>query len=208
MLLSEWYPLLKEFTFETKMIPLQQEKSEIDKAIESTIQKWGPVFVRLDQQSPKHFEPCKNPKQVWQCLKVPRTEPLLATSKFLCLRRWVSFEKLIELRCFLHCGLTGISQNDAQKDSKPMDNPKEMKKVAIDFIESITNILPDHCTVDLAFDEDIKVFVVGVNSSFLDRAGSGLFDLDNPADEYQLKKGQGKIIFRYYSDIFYGLEEC
>lgn len=222
MLLSEWYPLLEEFTDDTILIPFQQPYGSLVRAIENVIKEWGPVFVRLDERSPKYYKACSNSVQVLSCLHVPRTECLLETSKWLCLRKWKSFENLTELRCFMYNGLTAISQNDSQKQSEPIENPIRLKELTIDFIDMITARatevakekkipdLPSECTIDIAIDiENEEMYIVEVNPSFTTTAGSGHFDPENnPSDKHQMMFGQNNIRFRYYSDLFFHIEEC
>lgn len=223
MKLSAWYPLLQAFTAETILIDLSLPPRQRNELIEQAIARLGPVFVRVDELSPKHFTPCATVQQVWDCLKAQRTSNYLTWSRYLCLRKWVDFSELIEVRCFITDGLTAISQNDAQKQSEPLlgflnskprkgdaeeNDPYLIKQAIVNFTRTLLPLLPPRCTLDLAFDRDLKFQVVEVNSSFLAEAGAGLFNMDNPADLFQLERGQANPRFRYYANLFYGQEEC
>lgn len=206
MLLSEWYPLLSGFTCETVLIPLASPT--LEEEIVKAINQLGPVFVRLDERSPKHFEPCHNPKQVMECLAVERTASILGTSKFLCLRKWQDFDNLIEVRCFVDGKLTVMCQNDAQIDSNCLEKEVaiEIKSSALRLMNKVLPLLPKKCTVDIAIDRTtLDGQVIEVNSHWTEQAGTGLFDEDNPADVHYLKFGP--LIFRYFVSDFYELDQ-
>lgn len=224
MLLSAWYPLVKQHTAETVLIDMDLPVKERNALIEETIARLGPVFVRLDELSPKWFQPCSSVSEVWSCLKVPRTRDLLNFTRYLCLRRWVDYTDLMELRCFVNGKITAISQNDAQKDSEPIagfldpsvrepdggpdDDPVLIKAATLKFCTQLLHLLPHQCTLDLAFDKYLKFSVVEVNSSYKEHAGTGLFELDNPNDAWQLERGQNAVVFRYFATITYDKEQC
>lgn len=223
MKLSEWYEPLRPYTAETVLIPFSLPAEERNRKVAEVINQWGRVFVRLDELSPKYFHPCTSAKEVWDCLNTVRTLGYVNPSGCLCLRKWVDFSELLELRCFMYNGLTAISQNDANKDSEPMlgfinetargeDNEQNdayrIKEAAKAFITMIEHLLPMQCTIDIAFDRNLKFQVVEVNSSFKEQAGTGLFDEDNDADMFQLEFGQRNPRFRYFVDLFRRVEEC
>jgi len=214
MKLSEWYPQLTPHTFETVLIPMNLPTAKQNQVIQSTLDQWGKVFVRLDELSPKHFAPCTTLSQVWQCLKVPRTEQVLRFTQYLCLRKWVDFSELLELRCFVFDRkVTALCSNDAQEDSKSLPgfvvcNPHDVKLAAINFLAPILPSLHANCTVDIAVTKNLEFKVIEVNSSVDDFSGPGLFDLDNPSDLWQLHRGSDNPRFRYFIDNFYTKEEC
>jgi hypothetical protein len=223
MKLSAWYPLLQPYTAQTILVDLSLPAKQRNELIEKAIATLGPVFVRVDELSPKHFQPCSTVQQVWSCLKVSRTKDCLQWSRYLCLRKWVDFNELLEVRCFINNGITAISQNDAQKDSEVLigflnpaarnndaeeNDPYLIKAAILKYVRHFLHLLPPQCTVDLAFDRNLKFQVVEVNSSFLEHAGAGLFDLENPSDHYQLERGHANPRFRYYVNLWYGQEEC
>jgi len=223
MLLSAWYPLVKRFTAETVLIDMDLPIKERNALIERTIDEWGSVFVRLNELSPKWFQPCSSVSEVWSCLKTPRTQSLLEFTRYLCLRRWVDFTNLMELRCFVNGKVTAISQNDSQKDSEPIagfldptvreggdrdDDPLLVKATALTFCNRFLHLLPHQCTVDIAFDSKLNFQVVEVNSSYKEHAGTGLFNLDNSNDAWQLERGQNSVVFRYFATITYDQEQC
>jgi hypothetical protein len=206
MLLSEWYPLLQHLTCPTILIPLTTSNLEED--IAQAINQLGPVFVRLDERSPKHFEPCETPKQVIECLAADRTASILGTSKFLCLRKWQDFSNLVEVRCFIDGKVTAMCQNDAQFDSNCLEKELAMsiKAAALELLQQILPLLPKRCTIDLAIDRDsLNAQVVEVNSHWTEFADTGLFDDDNPADVAYLRFGP--CILRYFASDFYNLDE-
>jgi hypothetical protein len=218
MRLSEWYPLLKSHTAETILIPMHLPATKRNQLIQETLDKWQCVFVRLDELSPKYFRSCTSIAEVWDCLKTPRTKELIHYTKYLCLRRWVDFSDKLELRCFVMSGkLTAICSNDAQEDSKPCtsfllppssNDPSTIKSKTIEFLAPLIPLLVKDCTIDIAVDQSLKFQIIEVDSSVDEFAGSGLFDLDNPADLYQLHRGSEHVRFRYFVDEFFNIEEC
>lgn len=206
MLLSDWYPLLAPYTSKTDLIDLTLPKEEQNRRIAEILAQ-GPRFVRLDELSPKHFRPCTTVEQVWQCLQVPRTLDVIRTSKYLCLREWVDFTDLIELRCFINGKITAISQNDAQASSEPLAefcDPAQIKSALIRYVDQFLHLLPP-CTLDLAVDRQLNFQVIEVNSTVHERAGSALFDMENPADLHLLDNGP--VVLRFYADLFYNLDQ-
>jgi hypothetical protein len=223
MKLSAWYPLLQPYTAQTILVDLSLPTKQRNELIEKAIAALGPVFVRVDELSPKHFQPCSTVQQVWSCLRVSRTKDCLQWSRYLCLRKWVDFNELLEVRCFINNGITAISQNDAQKDSEVLigflnpaarnndaeeNDPYLIKAAILKYVRHFLHMLPPQCTVDLAFDRNLKFQVVEVNSNFLEPASTGLFNLNNSVDRYQLERGHANPRFRYYVNLWYGQEEC
>lgn len=225
MLLSMWYPRLRKYTAETVLIDMELPGKERNALIEEVLERWGQVFVRIDELSPKWDQPCKSVGEVWKCLKsANRTLTLLNHTRYLCLRKWVDFEGLRELRCFVDGKITALSQKDSQtQDSKPilsfldpslrdsegqLDDPMLIKVAAIKFCQQFLHVLPYQCTIDLTFDSRLNFSVVGVKPSFREHVGTALFNLDNPSDLWQLERGQAFAVFRYFVTISRGIEQC
>lgn len=223
--MHKWYPLLREFTFtSTEYLLIPDEISdvldntcsrELLEFVDSVINKYdGKVFPRLHLVSPKYFKPCTTAKQVFRILRsTPRTQEVLRD----CLRRnvdcplflreWHDFSDLTEIRCFISNGkLTAFCQNDAQKDSEPLENPLEMKQRVIDFVDRLLPSCPYRdCTLDLALSQD-TIHLVEVNTPYTMLAGTGLFEY--PAEAPLLKQGTlNGPLFRYYTSLFYDVGE-
>ena len=228
--LTDWYPVFNEakglppLMPETIILPADSTEEEINRTILYLCKKpeyfgagnmpiIGPqpgVFFRVNEVSPKVFTPCKSADDVFDALLVPRAAKY--PDSHLCFRKYVPniATDYVELRCFISAGrCTAITQNDAQVDSEPLDEPEKIKCIALEFAGVCRKRLAhlQNYTIDIAIHKQTYWrFVVEINSSHREDACTGLFDENSPSDMAQLDRG---IIpkFRYFTSIFLEYEE-
>lgn len=206
MKVSEWYPILEKLTPKSWFFDSADPYLEVK--LDKFIQEKGFPFARMDSYSPKWFKPFRSGDEIIKKMKTHHRTKDYFGQEDLILRTFVDLSEFLELRCFICNGkLTAISQNDVQSDSEPVEDPIIIKKESIKFIDLFIEKLPKDCTVDIAIHPiSLDKIVIEVNSSFKEKAGTGLFDEDSPEDLRILENGP--VIFRYHPDIFMTKEEC